>query len=76
MTYLPVQVHVRLPFYSRKKAVLFAPSFYSRSWHIRILFFSPYSKHATTAAVVVSGATSTPAVLNLRCIVEYGYEYA
>ena len=29
-------------------------------WHIRIVLISPYKKHATTAAVAIGGATSTP----------------
>ena len=52
-------------------------SLYSRSWHnIRVLPIRPYREHATTAAVLIGGATLTPAVVNLQRIVEYGYEYA
>ena len=45
-------------------------------WHIRIVLISPYKKHPTVAAVAIGGPTSTPAVVNLRFIVEYWYEYA
>ena len=47
-----------------------------RSRRIRILLISPYKKHPTVAAVAIGGPTSTPAVVNLRFIVEYWYEYA
>ena len=62
-------------FHETKCSVICSASLYSGSWQIRILLISPCRKHATTAAVVIGGATSTPAVVNLRCIVENGYEY-
>ena len=37
---------------------------------------SPHRIHATTAAAGIGGATATPAVVHLRCIVESGFEYA
>ena len=54
--------------------VLSAQRFLHSSWHIPLI--SPYRKHATTTVVVVGGneATSKPAVINLRCIMEDGYD--
>ena len=79
MMYLPVQVHVRIPFYCLRKKLqccllrVFVSYTVARGIFV---YVSPYRKHATTADVGIGGATSTLAVINLRCIVEYGYEYA
>ena len=56
-------------------SVICSASLYSRSWHVRILPIRPCRKHVTTAAAGIGGATSTPAVVTLLCVVEFGYEY-
>ena len=77
--YPPVQVHVRIPFhFLREKLQCYLIRVFVFRTVARGIFvcISPYRKHATTAAVAIGDATSTRAVVNLRCIMEYGYEYA
>ena len=79
LMYLPVQVHVRIPFhFLREKLQCYLIRVFVFRTVARGIFvcISPYRKHATTAAVAIGDATSTRAVVNLRCIMEYGYEYA
>ena len=77
--YLPVQVHVRISpfFFLPNCSVNFAVDFtVTRGILVSSIPAPTYRKYATAAAVVNGGATSIPAVVNLRCIVEYGHAYS